>query len=74
MKVVRGKILKNMIEISYNHEKHMFNLFLFSNYIFFLRKTGSLTQITFVSSSWNRTSCLFPLKGLSANNTRFMEY
>ena len=37
MKVVRGKILKK----------------LFSNYMFFLRKTGSLTQIIHVSSSWN---------------------
>ena len=73
MNVVRGKILKNMIEISYNHEKHMFNLFLFSNYIFFLRKTGSLTEIIYVSSSWNRTRCLFSLKSLSANNTRFMK-
>lgn len=57
MKVVRGKILKK----------------LFSNYMFFLRKTGSLTQIIHVSSSWNRTRYSFPPKGLSANNTRFME-
>ena len=46
MKVVRGKILKNIIEMSYTlKKKHVFNLFLFSNYIFFLGKTGSLTQV-----------------------------
>ena len=45
MKVVRGKILKNMIEMSYTLKKTRVQSVFVFNYIFFLGKTGSLTQV-----------------------------
>ena len=44
-------------------KKHVFNLFLFSNYIFFLGKTGSLTQFLLGIEQdvcFHSTSVLFP--------------
>ena len=63
MKVVRGKILKNMIKMSYTLKKTRVQSVFVFNYIFFLGKTGSLTQVLLGIEQdvcFHSTSVLFP--------------
>ena len=62
-KSLEERSLKIWLKCRIHLKKHVFNLFLFSNYIFFLGKTGSLTQVLLGIERdvcFHSTSVLFP--------------
>ena len=62
-KSLEERSLKIWLKCRIHLKKHVFNLFLFSNYIFFLGKTGSLTQVLLGIEQdvcFHSTSVLFP--------------